>query len=543
MPERQLPVRPNLEQYKKQAKELVRACREGDADTLLRLRAHSQHAAAGHVALSDAQLVLAREHGFESWPKFAAHIEQLRIAAAVAELADPVDAFLRAALVPRDGSSHAGGTVDEANAILAAYPEVAQRNVFTAATLGDEAAVREFVARDKAAATTAGGPYGWDPLCHVCFSRYLRLDAERSQGLVEAARVLLDAGASANTGWYEKPWQPGEKEVWESALYGAAGMAHHAGLTRLLLERGADPNDGETPYHAPEGYDNTVLKILLESGKVDERGKSWILARKADWHDFDGMKMALEFGANPNFVPHWGRSGLQHSILRDNGIEMIQLLVDAGGDPLVTNTCDGRNAAQMAARRGRGDVLRLFEERGLEVRVEGVDALIAACAMGVRARVDAVMVAEPGLRDSLLAEGGDLLGAFAGVGNTEGVRCLLQVGVRADALYPGDAYFDTAKDSTALHVAAWRGWPETVRLLIAQGAPVNARDGKGRTALELAVRACTDSYWKRRRSLDWIEPLLQAGASTEGIDVPTGWAEADALLRRYSGPMGNVDKG
>jgi hypothetical protein len=28
-------------------------------------------------------------------------------------------------------------------------------------------------------------------------------------------------------------------------------VAHNADLTRLLLERGADPNDNETPYHAP----------------------------------------------------------------------------------------------------------------------------------------------------------------------------------------------------------------------------------------------------------------------------------------------------
>jgi ankyrin repeat protein len=394
--------------------------------------------------------------------------------------------------------------------------------------------VRGFVAGDKAVVRTAGGPYGWDALCHVCFSRYLRLDAEKSEEFVEAARALLDAGASPNTGWYEKPWQPGEKEVWESALYGAAGVAHHAGLTRLLLERGADPNDGETPYHAPEGYDNTVLEILLKSGKVDERGKGWILARKADWHDFEGMKLALAHGADPNFIPHWGSSALQHSILRDNRIDMIQALVDAGGDPLLPNRKDGRNAVQMAARRGRGDVLRLFAERGIGGKLEDIDRLIAACAVGDRAQVDLLLGEAPELRNRLLAVGGDLLGAFAGVGNTEGVRCLLELGVPADALYSGDAYFDTAKDSTALHVAAWRGWPETMRLLIEQGTPVNARDAKGRTALQLAVRAGADSYWQRRRSLEWIEPLLQAGASTEGIDVPTGWEEADVLLRRTS---------
>ena len=38
---------------------------------------------------------------------------------------------------------------------------------------------------------------------------------------------------------------------WESVIYGAAGVAKHPELTRLLLERGADPNDEETPYHAP----------------------------------------------------------------------------------------------------------------------------------------------------------------------------------------------------------------------------------------------------------------------------------------------------
>jgi hypothetical protein len=31
-------------------------------------------------------------------------------------------------------------------------------------------------------------------------------------------------------------------------LYGAAGVAHHADMTRLLIDRGADPNDEETPY-------------------------------------------------------------------------------------------------------------------------------------------------------------------------------------------------------------------------------------------------------------------------------------------------------
>jgi ankyrin repeat protein len=535
MPEKQLPVRPNLEQYKKQAKELARACRDNDAEALARVRAQHPQTPEGRVSLTDAQLVLAREHGFESWPKFAAEIERLRIAAAIAELVDPVDAFLRAALAPRDGTSHSGGTLEEANAILARYPQVAGANIFTAAALADEQAVRGILARDGSLATQKGGPYGWDALCHLCFSRYLRLDAARSEAFVSTARVLLDAGADSNAGWYEKPWRAGDSEVWESALYGAAGSAHHAGVTQLLLDRGADPNDGETPYHVPEGYDNKVLEILLKSGKVDERGRSWILARKADWHDYDGMRLALEYGCDPNYVPHWGTSALQHSVLRDNRIQIIELLLANGGDPLLPNKKDGGNAVQMAARRGRGDVLRLFAERGIDTQLRGFDAVAAACALGDGERAAELLRAEPGARAMFAVHKGDLLGMFAGVGNTEGVQCLLDVGVPADALFSGDAYFGQAGGSTALHVAAWHGNSDTMSLLIERGTPVDARDGKGDTALQLAIRACTNSYWSNRRRPDWVEPLLKAGASTVGVEVPTGYAEADELIRRYGG--------
>lgn len=537
MPDKEIPAHPNLEQYKKQAKEFKRACRDGDAEALAQLQAHHPRFTSGmEVALADAQLVLARQHGFESWPKFAAEMERRRIASSIAHLSDPVDAFLRAALVPRDGSSHASGTLDEANAILARYPQTGSANIYVAAALADETSVRAFLARDAALATATGGPYGWDALCHLCFSRYLRLDASRSNAFVAAARALLDAGVSPNTGWYEKPWRPGEKEVWESALYGAAGAAHHAGLTQLLLERGADPNDGETPYHAPESYDNTVVEILLQSGKVDERGKSWILARKADWHDDAGMRMALEYGANPNFVPHWGRSALQHAILRGNGLIMIQMLLDAGADPLQANNVDGRTGAQMAARAGRGDILREFATRGIDPKLSGVDRLIAACAKGDRAEIDATANAEPALVQELRSEGGELLFRFAGVGNTEGVECLLDLGVRVDATSDGDPYWNLAKESTALHFAAWLGWPETVKLLLKRGAPVDARDERGRTPLQLAVAACTDSYWMRRRSPEWVRPLLEAGANLDGIPIPCGYAEADELLLQLSKP-------
>lgn len=131
-------------------------------------------------------------------------------------------------------------------------------------------------------------------------------------------------------------------------------------------------------------------------------------------------------------------------------------------------------------------------------------------------------------------EGGKLLAEFAGNGNTDGVQHLLDLGVDAGAIFvEGDGYWDVAKNSTALHVAAWRARHATVKLLIERGAPVNSLDAKGRTPLALAVRACVDSYWTNRRSPESVEALLRAGASVSGIDYSSGYAEVDELLSRY----------
>jgi ankyrin repeat protein len=535
MPERVLPVRPNLEQYKKQAKDLARDCGLGVTGALARLHKHhprfSEAREELRVALTDAQLVIAREHGFESWPKFAAHITTANLERSVASLDDPVAAFIRAACVPRN-DSHVSGTLEEAELILARYPHLARASIYIAAIRADETAVRDFLARDAALATSTGGPYGWDALTHLCFSRYLRIDRARSDAFVRTARALLDAGASANTGWHEMIDHPNPRPVLESAIYGAAGIAQHEGLTRLLLEYGADPNDEETPYHAAEGYDHAVLKALLESGKLNSTSMTTLLLRKGDWHDTEGIRLMLEHGADPNAMTCWGSSALHHTLRRDNRLANIALLLDHGGDPLIKNVHNGVSAASIAARRGRGDVLRLLAERGFDPKLEGADRLIAACAMPDDATIDALLAVEPGLAADLAAEGGTLLTEFAGNGNTEGVRRLLDLGVDADALFrEGDGYWDLARDSTALHAAAWRGWPATVKLLIERGAPVNARDGKGRTALALAVKACVDSYWKDRRTPESVEALLNAGASVEGTDIPCGYDEVDELLR------------
>lgn len=536
MPTRDLPARPSIEQYKKQAKELRDAYRSGDADAVRRIRQYvrtvdaSDTAKVKALALADAQFVVAREHGFDSWPKFAKHIETLTIAREVDALTDPVAAFFEAAGPPRSG--HSSGTLERAEAIRARHPEVARSSIYAAAMIADEAAVGDFLARDPALASAKGGPFGWDALTYLCFSRYLRLDTRRSEAFVRTARALLDAGANANTGWHETIDTP-PRQIIESAIYGAAGVAQHAGVTRVLLECGADPNDEETPYHVAETRNNTVLRILLDSNRLNADSMTTLLLRKADWHDLEGMRLLLEKGLDPNRLSPWSYSALHQSVRRDNSIQMIELLLEHGADPSLPNRSDGRSATAIAARRGRRSALTLFQQRGA-APLAGVDALIAACALDERGTIQALMAEYPDLRATLVEQGGTVLAEFAGNGNVDGVRHLLDCGISPGELYrEGDGYFGIATDSTALHVAAWRAWPEVVKELIARGTPVDARDGRGRTALQLAIKACVDSFWTERRSPESVAALLRAGASVDGVEFPSGYAEVDALLRRH----------
>ena len=448
-----LPAHPSLEQYKKQAKELLKAYRSADVETIRRVkRSHPRFEKLAEpgfdiskFALADAQLVIAREHGFESWPKFAKRIEVINSEAAAR--ANPVAAFIEAAIWH--------GTLEAAEAILAAHPEIAQSSIHVAAILGDDAAVRRFIAADPRNATKKEAPYDGDALVYLCLSKYLRLDKTRSDAFMRAATALLDAGADPNTGFTAKD----EYGDFETALYGAAAVAQHAELTRLLLERGADPNDSETFYHTPESYDNSALKVLVESGKMNADILAGMLLRKADIHDYDGMKYLLEHGADPNRMTMWGYTALHQALRRDNHLRNIELMLDHGADPSIKTTAEvraiftpdfggkgQRSGFVIAAHRGRADVLTALERRGFALEFSGVDRLIAACARGNAAAVNAIAAREPQFVKELVAEGGRLLAEFAGTGNTDGVQLLLDLGVTVDALYEGDPYFDIAKE-------------------------------------------------------------------------------------------------
>ena len=81
---RQLPVRPNLEHLKAQAKDLLDAFRQRDPDAFRRVRERLPSAAGvsdpelaqREVALHDAQSVIAREYGFASWAQLRTSVQE-----------------------------------------------------------------------------------------------------------------------------------------------------------------------------------------------------------------------------------------------------------------------------------------------------------------------------------------------------------------------------------------------------------------------------------------------------------------------------------
>lgn len=103
-PTRRLPQHPNLEQLRKQARELLEQYRSGDSAAIAEVRQFERNPNPSTFALNDAQRVLARAYGYESWPKLKAFVDGVNIA----RLADAVKS----------------GNLGQARSMLAARPEL-----------------------------------------------------------------------------------------------------------------------------------------------------------------------------------------------------------------------------------------------------------------------------------------------------------------------------------------------------------------------------------------------------------------------------------
>ena len=177
------------------------------------------------------------------------------------------------------------------------------------------------------------------PLVAVAHSSLLSLP-EFAERLRRCARVLLDAGADPNQSWREHDHAL-------SALYGAAGKNGDEGLAAMLLAAGADPNDGESLYHAVERSQNhDCVRRLLEAGAVVEGSNA--LHHVLDFDDLDGLRLLLRFTKDVDHAP-MGVSALLWAIRRRRSLAHIEALLEAGADPRA-RTKDGTSAYRFAGK-------------------------------------------------------------------------------------------------------------------------------------------------------------------------------------------------
>jgi ankyrin repeat protein len=472
-------------QLKKQAKELLALYRQGDPAAMQRFR-ESLPAARGKpdealatlaLRLHDAQSSLAREYGFSSWSEL-----QLFVHARRALADDPAQAMRRWLLMVYAGDV-AGGNHSHRPAVAARLLDensaLPGDDPYLACTVGDEDALRRATARDPAWVHREGGPLRLPPLVAVTHSGLAKHPSFRER-LRDCAKFLLGAGASPNQSIGSR-WPPATLAAPSSterlsALYGAAGKALDPELTRLLLEAGADPNDGESLYHSLEAP--ACTQLLLNAGaRIDGTNAMY---RALDLDNAGVLQMLLDHGGDPNEPPlgpptsEWG-SPLMWAIRRRRSLGHIQALLAAGAKADVC-TPDGVHARTLALRFGRPDVATLLGHADTEQEpLAAEEAFVLACARGDLASARAIQMAHPGVIDALDDARLRLLPELAEQGCSDAVKAMVSCGWPLE-IRGGDI------DATALNQAIFRGDAELTHFLMAHGADWRTLHGYGDNA-------------------------------------------------------------
>ncbi len=356
MTARQLPVRalsirtlaerPDLDQLKRQAKELLQAFRAGDASAVAEVNALFRGADAATFALHDAQLVLARAYGFESWPKLKAFVDgatvRRLIEAVHANDAQTAGAILKA----RPELANTDTAEDDErralhHAVLDRLPDMVRllmehgadarkgvyphREATTAATLAAERGYDEIVAliheeeqrRREAAGGTAATAA--DELCEAI-----------ARGDEEAALALLTADPGLVHARHRDGWTP---------LHAAAARLSER-LVKWLLEHGADANarrqDGQTPLdraaqargHAPANLAERFAAVasLLRQHGGELTARSAVALGEVDW-----LRARHAEGVLANPIESAG--GLLTIAANHDRPDVLTLLLDFGFDP------------------------------------------------------------------------------------------------------------------------------------------------------------------------------------------------------------------
>lgn len=341
-------------------------------------------------------------------------------------------------------------------------------------------------------------------------------------------RRLARAGANVNVAVeFVETWG-----TWKATpLYHAAGLHADIELTRALIDLGADPNDGETLYHAMEHHDPELLSALAKSKHgVDRAQWSYALIHLMDFEAPECLARYLEISKSlpgsfdPNHRhPQTGQTALHWAIRHGRSPEVVRMLLAAGFDPGAA-AHDGRTCRDFAACAGDLATLSAMGDGP----IARIPAYLLACTTGDRARADRLIASDPSLRAEALVAGTHALTEAAWAGRFEAVRGLIEVGgVPAAASTPTGA--------TALHHAAYQGDVEMARYLLARGHAVGPVDRKfNATPLGWATWASTQRDRPAAPRGDhpgMVRLLLEAGAPPPS--APSGSDGVRAVLREF----------
>jgi ankyrin repeat protein len=466
-----LPSEASFEQLRKQAKQLRDFAGTGVEGALELVGAH--HPKGAHaVTLAGAQLVVAHHYGFSSWAKLKHHLEVVNHyrrspdEVGADEVPTAADEFLTLACL-RYGGDDTADRWARAAQLLDADPSMTRSNVYVAAAAADVSAMRALLADDPSLASREGGPYAWEPLLYLAHSRVVARDDTDS---LDVARLLLDHGADPNAGYLWHGLIPAYTAI-TGALGGGEGdqpqHPHGFAFATLLLEAGADANDGQALYDRQFGADDSHLVLLFKYGLGQGDGGPW-RARLGDKTDSpDKLLRGQLWWA----IVHDMRERVR--LLVDHGVD-IRTPYPAGGRPFGLYWPKARTPAEVAAFAGCAQLVDWLVARGAtRPESEGVDGLVAAALNNDRETVDRLR----GFVDDARAERPGLIVWAAARKKLDAIPLLVSLGFDIDALARSDIPAEQPWD-TALHEAAGSGDVELARMLLDLGADPTIEDGR-----------------------------------------------------------------
>ncbi|HEY0795895.1 MAG TPA: ankyrin repeat domain-containing protein [Acidisarcina sp.] len=335
MPVRRLPSKPSLDHLKHQAKDLLRGHATRDPQVAQQIREfHPRFVSAtdhqiftAKLSLSDAQLAIAREHGFPSWARLKSHIASPttsdRLNLPHHERIE--DAAFRLAVKLLDAGDAAG-----LRSHLKQHPELVRQHViFEGGNYFRNPTLLEFIAEN--------------PVRHGALPA----------NIMEVAKVILYAGADRSA-------------LNETLMLVATGSVPREcdvqlPLIDLLCHRGADPDSalrGTALHGELEAVDALIqcgagidLPVAAALGRIDDFNRLHPAADGADRH------LALALAAQ-----------FCHT-------EIVKLLLDAGEDPNRYNPVGGHSHStplHQAAGAGCDELVRLLVERGARADLRDV---------------------------------------------------------------------------------------------------------------------------------------------------------------------------